>query len=70
MFDARTRLAQDVLASVTETHGLEVLPPPVPKSVRVAEAPGSGRSVLEHSPQSPAAQAYRALAAVLDARIR
>jgi chromosome partitioning protein len=70
MFDARTRLAQDVLASVTETHGLEVLPPPVPKSVRVAEAPGSGRSVLEHSPQSPAAHAYRALAAVLDARIR
>jgi chromosome partitioning protein len=70
MFDARTRLAQDVLASVADTYGLEVLPPPVPKSVRVAEAPGTGRSVLEHSPQSPAAQAYRALAAALDARIR
>jgi len=38
--------------------------------VRVAEAPGTGRSVLEYAPRSPAAEAYRALAAVLDGRLR
>src|SRR5438067_10699767 len=43
MFDGRTRLAQDVLASVPERLGLEILPPPVPKSIRVAEAPSESR---------------------------
>jgi chromosome partitioning protein len=66
MFDRRTRLSQSVLESVGERYGLEVLEPPVPKSVRVSEAPGRGRSVLEHAPTSPGADAYRALAAHLD----
>src|SRR5207253_7292297 len=35
MYDGRTRLSREVLASVPERHGLEVLPPPIPKSVRV-----------------------------------
>jgi chromosome partitioning protein len=65
MYDGRTRLAQEVRASVGEQYGLEVLDPPVPKSVKVAEAPGRGRSVLRHAPRSKAAEAYRALAAVL-----
>ena len=65
MFDGRTRLAQEVVASVGEQYGLEVLGPPVPKSVKVAEAPGHGRSVLGHAPRSKAAEAYRALAAVV-----
>jgi chromosome partitioning protein len=70
MYDGRTLLAQEVLASVKDAYPLEVLPPPVPKSIRVAEAPGMGRSVLEHAPRSPAAEAYRALAAVVDGRLR
>ena len=70
MFDGRTRLAQETLASVSDTYDLEVFEPPVPKSVRVAEAPGGGRSVLEHAPQSPAAEAYRALASAIDERLR
>jgi chromosome partitioning protein len=70
MYDGRTRLAQDVLASVSESLGLEVLQPPVPKSVRVAEAPGANRSVLEHAPRSGAAEAYRALAATIAGRLR
>jgi chromosome partitioning protein len=69
MYDSRTRLGQQVLASVGD-HGLELLPPPVPKSVKVAEAPGQGRSVLEHAPSSPAAEAYRTLAATIEARLR
>jgi chromosome partitioning protein len=70
MYDGRTRLAQETLASVAGTYNLEVFEPPVPKSVRVAEAPGGGGSVLEHAPRSPAADAYRALAAVIDERFR
>ncbi len=68
MFDARTRLARDVLADVTSAHGLEVLVPPIPKSIRVAEAPGFARSVLRHAPTSRAAAAYRELAATIEER--
>jgi chromosome partitioning protein len=62
MFDGRTNLARQVLQDVETTHELRVLPPPIPKSVRVAEAPGRGRSVLTHARSSKPAQAYRELA--------
>ena len=65
MFDRRTRLAREVVDSVPERWGLEVLEPPVPKSVKVAEAPSRGRSILDHAPTSAAATAYRALAETL-----
>lgn len=68
MFDGRTRLAHEVLAGVTDVHGLDVLEPPIPKSVRVAEAPGKGRSVLDHARASKPATAYRELAATIEAR--
>jgi chromosome partitioning protein len=61
MFDPRTRLAQATLAGVGEAYGLTVLEPPVPKSIRVAEAPGRGSSVLRHAPRSASANAYRSL---------
>ncbi len=67
MFDGRTRLANQVLADVSEIHGIDVLDPPIPKSVRVAEAPGRGRSVLEHARTSKPAEAYRALAETIEA---
>ena len=66
MFDSRTRLGREVLDDVRSRYGVEVLEPPVPKSVRVAEAPGHGRSVLEHAARSSSAEAYRKLAAGLD----
>lgn len=69
MFDGRTRLAREVLEAVPEVHGIEVLPPPIPKSVRVAEAPGKGRSVLRHAPRSKAAIAYRELAETFEGRL-
>ena len=62
MYDGRTKLATSVVDEVRGRHDLEVLEPPVPKSVKVAEAPGCGRSVLAHAPKSKAAEAYRALA--------
>jgi chromosome partitioning protein len=62
MYDGRTNLAAAVIEDVRTRYGLEVIDPPVPKSVRVAEAPGRGRSILTHSSKSKAAEAYRQLA--------
>ena len=62
MFDSRTRLAQQVIDEMPDAYGLRVLQPPVPKSVKVAEAPGEGRSILQHASSSKGAIAYRELA--------
>jgi chromosome partitioning protein len=68
MFDRRTNLGKQVLAEIGETHNIEVLPPPIPRSVKVAEAPGRGRSVLDHARRSTSAAAYRALAEEVERR--
>ncbi|MFZ5871401.1 MAG: ParA family protein, partial [Actinomycetota bacterium] len=65
MFDGRTTHARAVLADVEERYGLPVLSPPIPKSVRFAEAPAVGRSVLTTSRGSKGAAAYREVAAGL-----
>jgi chromosome partitioning protein len=62
MFDPRTNLARQILMDVPLRYGIEVLDPPIPKSVKVAEAPGAARTVLEHAPTSRPAEAYRELA--------
>ena len=62
MFDGRTTHARRILAEVGERYGLRVFDPPVPKSVRFAEGPELGRSILQHAPSSPGSAAYRALA--------
>ena len=61
MFDARTTHSRQVLSEVEERYGLPLFQPSVPKSVRFAEAPGMGQSVLQHTPTSAGAVAYRAL---------
>lgn len=60
MYDGRTRHAREVLDSVGERYGLPVLAP-IPKSIRFAEAPGAGRSILAFAPSHRGAEAYRAL---------
>jgi len=67
MFDERTRHGRAVLDDVKDRYGLEVLEPPVRKSIRFAEAPSHGRCILQHAPSSPGAEAYRAIARQLDA---
>jgi chromosome partitioning protein len=62
MFDGRTNHARAVLADVSGRYGLPVLEPPIPKSVRFAEAPAAGRSVLATARRTRGAEAYRALA--------
>jgi chromosome partitioning protein len=68
LYDGRTTHGRFVLADVKERYGLEVLDPPVHKSVRFAEAPEFGRCILQHAPLSAGAESYRALARELDDR--
>src|SRR5204863_7891922 len=70
MFDPRGRLAREVLEDVHTRFGLDVIEPPIPKTVRFAEAPGRGVSILEHAPNSAGAEAYRAIAALLHDDLR
>ncbi len=69
MYDGRTNLAKRVVEEVASKHDLPVLDPPIPRSVRVAEAPQTGRSVLSYASSSKSAEAYRALAAEIERRL-
>src|SRR5215470_7073383 len=61
MFDARTKLSQQVVADVRKHFGLRVYETVIPRSVRLSEAPSFGKSILEYASSGPAAKAYRAL---------
>jgi chromosome partitioning protein len=65
LFDARTSHAHLVLDRIGADYGVEVLQPAIPKSVRFAEAPALGRSILSSARSSKGAVAYRQLAANL-----
>lgn len=62
MFDARVRHSRQVLDDIPRRFGLPILEPPIPKSVRFAEAPLRGCTILDHAPNSPGARAYQLLA--------
>lgn len=65
LFDPRTKHARAVLADISQTYGVPVLQPSIPRSVRFAEAPALGRTVLDTARSSRGASAYRDLAAGL-----
>ena len=65
MFDSRTRHGREVVEDAQRRFGLTVLEPPVPKSVRFAEAPARGLSILDHASGSRGAEAYRSIARTL-----
>jgi chromosome partitioning protein len=59
LYDGRTTHSRAVLADVGERFGVTVLEPPIGRSIRFAEAPASGESVLATASNAPGAQAYR-----------
>src|SRR5665647_729981 len=69
LYDGRSNHTRAVLADVGERYGMPVLSPPIPKTVRFAEAPAVGRSILTTSRSSKGAQAYRDVAASLLSRL-
>jgi chromosome partitioning protein len=65
LFDARTSHGRLVLERIGEDYGVTVWEPPIPKSVRFAEAPAAGRSILVTASTSKGAAAYREVAGSL-----
>ena len=62
MFDSRTKLAAEVVNEVGQHFPKEKFDSIIPRSVRLAEAPSYGKTILEHDPRSPGALAYKRLA--------
>ena len=66
MYDGRSRHAREVLEDVGTRYDVRVLRPAVRRSIRFAEATQAGRSILDFAPNHQGAEAYRALARVLE----
>jgi chromosome partitioning protein len=62
MYDGRTLHAREAIEILEEHFGDLVFDTRIRKTVRYAEAPVKGSSVLRYDPTGPAAQAYRDLA--------
>ncbi len=62
MLDARTIHAREVLQRVHQAFGDLVFKSTVPRTIRFAEAPVAGESILTYAPSTKGADAYRDLA--------
>jgi chromosome partitioning protein len=68
MFDARTKLSEQVVEEVRKHFGDAVFETIIPRSVRLSEAPGFGKPIIAYDTASRAARAYRDLASEVRAR--
>ena len=62
MFDSRTRLANDVVANVRSHFPRELIDIPIPRAVRLSEAPSYSQTVMTYDPSSNGAIAYMQVA--------
>jgi chromosome partitioning protein len=64
MYQAQPRLCREVKAGVNEVYGdsIRVFQRPIEYSIRVAECPAAGMSILDYEPKNAAAESYRSLA--------
>ena len=62
MFDGRTRLANDVADEIRKHYPKELIDVPIPRAVRVSEAPSYGQTVMTYDPGSNGAEAYARVA--------
>ena len=62
MFDDRTNLTRQVAQDLKEFFGDDVLRTIIPRSIRLAEAPSFGKSILTYDVRSRGAEAYIKLA--------
>ena len=58
MFDARTKLSAQVAREVRKHFAEQTLGSQIPRSVRIAEAPSYGQTLLQFDPTSAGAKAY------------
>ena len=62
MADFRTRLADEVINEVKAYFGDKVYNIVIPRSIKIAEAPGYGKSIFTYDPKSKGALKYKELA--------
>ena len=62
MYDARTNLSADVVATVRENLQTRIYNTVIPRNVRLAEAPSHGLPIHLYDPRSTGAESYRTLA--------
>lgn len=64
MYQSRPQLCQSVRSSVGEIYGdsIHVFDRPIEQTIKVAECPAAGMSILDYAPKNPAADSYRSLA--------
>ena len=68
MFDGRTRLANDVADEIRKHYPTQLIDIPVPRAVRVSEAPSYGQTVMTYDPSSNGAEAYGLVAREISKR--
>jgi chromosome partitioning protein len=51
-----------VLDNIAQAYDVDIVEPAIPRSIRFAEAPAAGRSILRTAGSTRGALAYRALA--------
>ncbi|MBR4681737.1 MAG: ParA family protein [Elusimicrobiaceae bacterium] len=62
MFDSRMNLSKQVFSEVSRFFGDQVYKTPIPRNIRLAEAPSFGQSIFDYDPACRGAQAYIQLA--------
>lgn len=64
MYQSRPQLCQSVRSGVSEVYGeqFHVFERPIEYSIKVAECPAAGESILSYAPKNAAAESYRSLA--------
>ena len=69
MYDSRLNLCRQVAEDAKEYFGAKVFMTPIPRNVRLAEAPSFGKPILLYDPQSVGAKSYLAVAQELLRRV-
>jgi chromosome partitioning protein len=62
MYDDRTNLTRQVANDLTDFFGDKVFQTIIPRSIRLAEAPSFGKTILSYDPRSRGAESYIKLA--------
>jgi len=68
MYDSRMNLSKQVLSEVSRFFGDKVYKTPIPRNIRLAEAPSFGQSIFDYEPSCRGARAYIDLAKEFMAR--
>ena len=69
MYDGRTKLSRDVMTELVKHFPNEIFQVVIPRSVRLAEAPSFGKTILGYDPESRGARAYEQLTHEFLARV-